>query len=175
MGGTAKRRMGSFEGSQLRHLIRRHRTSVNTDGKLDAGCNWLLLIFPILRFPVARALPASMSLCLVLLLTSSTLAQQDSWKQALPGYQFRFPRDHASHPDYKIEWWYYTGNLSAENGRRFGYQITFFRIGVDAKPANPSRWAVRDLFMTHLAVTDIDGGKYEFAERINRSGVGWAG
>src|SRR5262249_4277049 len=53
--------------------------------------------------------------------------------------------------------------------------ITFFRIGVDAKPANPSRWAVRDLFMTHLAVTDIDGGRYQFTERINRAGVGWAG
>jgi predicted secreted hydrolase len=116
-----------------------------------------------------------MSLCLLLLLTSTLLAQQVSWKQALPGYRFRFPRDHASHPDYKIEWWYYTGNLLTEDGRRFGYQITFFRIGVDAKPANPSRWAVRDLFMTHLAVTDIDGGRYQFTERINRAGVGWAG
>jgi predicted secreted hydrolase len=46
--------------------------------------------------------------------------------------------DHASHPDYKIEWWYYTGNLDATDGRRFGYQLTFFRIGIDPAPANPS-------------------------------------
>jgi predicted secreted hydrolase len=116
-----------------------------------------------------------MPLWLVLFFASSGLAQQEPWKQAVPGYQFLFPRDHASHPEYKIEWWYYTGNVSAESGRQFGYQITFFRIGVDAKPANPSRWAVRDLFMTHLAVTDIDGRKYQFTERINRAGIGWAG
>ena len=39
------------------------------------------------------------------------------------------PADHASHPDYRIEWWYYTGNLDATDGRRFGYQLTFFRVG----------------------------------------------
>ena len=79
------------------------------------------------------------------------------WKQATAGYTFAFPRDHASHPDYKIEWWYYTGNVKAADGRRFGYQVTFFRVGVDHTPANPSRWAVRDLFMTHLAVSDAAG------------------
>jgi predicted secreted hydrolase len=99
----------------------------------------------------------------------------DTWKQAAPGRAFAFPADHASHPEYKIEWWYYTGNLTAADGRRFGYQLTFFRIGVDANPKNPSRWAVRDLFMTHLAVTDVDGDAYRFADRVNRAGVGWAG
>jgi predicted secreted hydrolase len=72
-----------------------------------------------------------------------------AWRQALPGFDFEFPRDHASHPDYKIEWWYYTGNLASRDGRRFGYQVTFFRIGVESQPKNLSRWAVRDLFMTH--------------------------
>ncbi|HEX6217014.1 MAG TPA: lipocalin-like domain-containing protein, partial [Vicinamibacterales bacterium] len=72
-------------------------------------------------------------------------AQPSPWKQATAGYKFEFPRDHASHPDYKIEWWYYTGNVKAADGRRFGYQVTFFRVGVDHTPSNPSRWAVRDL------------------------------
>lgn len=104
------------------------------------------------------------------------LAQtSDGWKRVSPGYDFAFPRDHESHPDYKIEWWYYTGNLAAADGHRYGYQLTFFRIGVDPNPKNPSRWAVRDLFMTHLAVTDIGGDEYRYAERINRAGVGWAG
>jgi len=135
-----------------------------------------LSVSPRRRFPDPALLRASVSLWLVVLFFVNTgRAQQEPWKQALPGYQFLFPRDHASHPEYKVEWWYYTGNVSAENGRQFGYQITFFRIGVDAIPANPSRWAVRDLFMTHLAVTDIEGGTHNFAERINRAGVGWAG
>ncbi len=102
-------------------------------------------------------------------------AQAPGWKDARPGYAFSFPRDHASHPDYKIEWWYYTGNLAAEGGRRFGYQLTFFRVGVDPQPENPSRWAVRDLFMTHLAVTNVEAGTFRYAERLNRAGVGWAG
>jgi len=118
----------------------------------------------------------ALAVSLVILFTSQMLpGSENEWKQALPGYQFKFARDHASHPEYKIEWWYYTGNLTAEDGRRFGYQLTFFRIGVDFKPVNPSRWAVRDLFMTHLAVSDIDGKQYHYEERMNRAGVGWAG
>ena len=97
------------------------------------------------------------------------------WRQAEAGYALQFPRDHGSHPGYRIEWWYYTGNLSADDGRWFGYQVTFFRIGVDPAPQNPSRWAVRDLFMTHLAVTDIGAGRQLVAERLDRGGVGWAG
>ena len=45
------------------------------------------------------------------------------WKQGQAGYQFSFPRDHASHPEYKIEWWYYTGNLVTQKFRHFGYQL----------------------------------------------------
>ncbi len=108
-------------------------------------------------------------------LFSVIIGADDEWQKALPPYQFVFPRDHASHPKYKVEWWYYTGNLKSKDGRTFGYQLTFFRVGVDYKPQNPSRWAVRDLFMTHLAVSDIDGNEFKHAERINRAGVGWAG
>jgi len=97
------------------------------------------------------------------------------WKEAAVGYSFSFPRDHASHPDYKIEWWYYTGNVAAADGRRFGYQVTFFRVGIDAAPANPSRWAIRDLFMTHLAVSDLRGRRYRYAEKLTRGGPGLAG
>ena len=48
-----------------------------------------------------------------------------------PAIAFEFPRDHASHPEFKIEWWYYTGNVQTADGRRFGFQVTFFRVGVD--------------------------------------------
>ena len=102
-------------------------------------------------------------------------AQESEWRQARPDRALELPRDHASHPDHRIEWWYYTGNLAADDGRRFGYQVTFFRVGVDAQPVNPSRWAVRDLHAAHLAVTDVAGGRHLSAERLNRAGVGWAG
>ena len=115
------------------------------------------------------------AIVLVALVGAMTAQTADGWHQAAPGRAFAFPQDHASHPEYKVEWWYYTGNVADADGRRYGYQLTFFRIGVDPKPENPSRWAVRDLFMTHLAVTDIDERVFRFAERVNRAGVGWAG
>src|SRR5882724_6216961 len=121
---------------------------------------------------LTRMIRVPLSFLLVVLSGQVLPGAENEWKKALPGYQFKFARDHASHPEYKIEWWYYTGNLTADDGHRFGYQLTFFRIGIDFKPVNPSRWAVRDLFMTHLAVSDIDGQKYHYEERMNRAGVG---
>jgi predicted secreted hydrolase len=97
------------------------------------------------------------------------------WREAKPGYVYSFPRDHAAHPDFKIEWWYYTGNVRTAEGRRFGYQVTFFRVGIDHTPLNPSKWAVRDLYMTHLAVSDEQGQRYRFAEKLTRGGPGLAG
>jgi len=113
---------------------------------------------------------------LVFALVLGTIAHaQSPWKEAKAGYQFSFPKDHASHPDFKIEWWYYTGNVKTKEGRRFGYQVTFFRVGIDHTPANPSKWAVRDLYMTHLAVSDAQGQKYRYAEKLTRGGPGIAG
>lgn len=112
---------------------------------------------------------------LAVLVASAASAQPAPWKEAAPGRPVILPADHASHPDYRLEWWYYTGNLDAADGRRFGYQLTFFRVGVDPAPANPSRWAVRDLFMTHLALTDLHARHHHFTERLNRSGPAWAG
>ena len=103
------------------------------------------------------------------------LALTLDWKPADPAYTPSLPRDHASHPDNKLEWWYYTGNLDASDGRRFGYQLTFFRVGIVPKPANPSRWAVRDLHMAHFAISDIGRSEFRFKERLNRAGIGWAG
>ena len=109
----------------------------------------------------------------VSLLSAAALAAD--WREALPGYRFSFPRDHAAHPDYKIEWWYYTGNVRTAAGRRFGYQVTFFRVGIDPQPSNPSAWAVRDLYMAHLAISDPEGRRYRFDERLTRGGPGLSG
>lgn len=97
------------------------------------------------------------------------------WREALSGYEFSFPRDSAAHPDFRVEWWYYTGNLETKSGRRFGYQLTFFRVGVVREPANVSRWALRDLHMAHFAISDIERQSFTSFERTNRTGIGWAG
>lgn len=102
---------------------------------------------------------------------------QSGFRSAESGYTFQFPRDHGSHDDFRTEWWYYTGHLTAANGRRFGYQLTFFRRGVDGESvrSNPSRWAIRHVYLAHLALSDLDRGRFRYAEKISRAGVGKAG
>ena len=98
-----------------------------------------------------------------------------AWLHVTPGRPLVLPADHASHPDFRLEWWYYTGNLDAIDGRRFGYQLTFFRIGIERQPVNPSVWTVRDLYMAHFALTDVGRGTFHASEALSRQGIGWAG
>lgn len=97
------------------------------------------------------------------------------FKTALPGYHYEFPRDHFNHPAYQTEWWYYTGNITSADGRRFGFELTFFREGASRDPAKSSTWDVRDIYLAHFALSDLDGGRFYHAERINRAGPGLAG
>lgn len=97
------------------------------------------------------------------------------YKTALPGYHYEFPRDHFDHPEFQTEWWYYTGNLMAKDGHRFGFELTFFRQAVDRAPGKSATWDIRDLYPAHLALSDLDGGQFYHVERTNRSGPGLAG
>jgi predicted secreted hydrolase len=97
------------------------------------------------------------------------------YKDASPDYRYSFPRDHFSHPDFQTEWWYYTGNVKTASGQSFGFQVTFFRQGVRRGQPQDSPWAVEDLYMAHAALSDISGGKFHHAERLNRAGPGIAG
>lgn len=89
---------------------------------------------------------------------------------------FSFPRDHGAHQQYATEWWYYTGNLAAQDGRRFGYQLTFFRFGLGPQPPQrASAWATGNIYMAHLALTDVAGNTFHAYERFSRDGAGLAG
>jgi len=87
-----------------------------------------------------------------------------------------FPRDHGPHDAFRIEWWYFTGSLSADSGREFGYQLTFFRRALTAS-ADPhaSAWATSQMYMAHFALTDIHGAAHEAYERVSRGAAGLAG
>src|SRR5205814_3360757 len=109
----------------------------------------------------------------VALLLLQPLAAQ--YRTALPGYRYEFPRDHFNHPDYQTEWWYYTGNLKAADGHRFGFELTFFRQGVSRGKAPQGDWDIQDIYLAHLALSDLDGGHFYHKERVNRAGPGLAG
>ena len=89
---------------------------------------------------------------------------------------FVFPKDHGPHPDYKIEWWYYTGNLQANNGQEFGYQLTFFRSAlIPEMPQRKSHLAANQIYMAHFALTDVKAEVHTSFERYSRGAVGLAG
>lgn len=87
-----------------------------------------------------------------------------------------FPRDHGQHPRFKLEWWYYTGIVRTEQGRAFGYQVTFFRQGL-APMAAPrgSAWGTRSLYLAHLAITDLASSVFHFASRTGRDSLRMSG
>ena len=109
--------------------------------------------------------------------SSPISAMADPFRQALPGYNYQFPKDLNSHNDFQVEWWYYTGNLENKNGRPFGFQLTFFRVALDNSNLinNPSRWKIDHVYFAHLTISDIDAEQFYFFERINRSGLDNAG
>jgi len=97
------------------------------------------------------------------------------YRTAVPGYRFEFPKDYFDHPDFQTEWWYTTGNLKTANGKRYGFELTFFRQAVSRDAAQSATWDVKDVYLTHLALSDLDGKHFYHSERVNRAGPGIAG
>jgi predicted secreted hydrolase len=157
---------------------------VNCKVKLIKSSNFNLLAFypirwvpSILHFAFCNFQFAILALFIFLIPFFPSLAwTADEWKQVTSPRVWNFPQDHGSHPEYRTEWWYFTGHLSDDAGSRYGYQLTFFRQGIREHLPNPSGpWDIRDVYLAHFAITDVDRKKYHFDERISRSGPGLAG
>ncbi|MGB5258990.1 MAG: lipocalin-like domain-containing protein [Gammaproteobacteria bacterium] len=103
-------------------------------------------------------------------------APDPGFARALEPRTFHFPQDHGMHPGYATEWWYLTGNVETQSRRRFGYQFTLFRVGLrPGEAAQDSSWRSNQIYMGHLAVSDIAGGRHHSAERLARAAAGLAG
>ncbi|HEY4001937.1 MAG TPA: lipocalin-like domain-containing protein [Candidatus Xenobia bacterium] len=114
-----------------------------------------------------------MRLLLILALLAFTA---DGYRIALPGYHYRFPFDQGSHDDYQSEWWYYTGHLFS-GSHEWGYELTFFRIALQPPSAQKqtSRWSASQIYLAHLALTDVNGHIFNHWEKLNRPGIDTAG
>ena len=105
-----------------------------------------------------------------------TTTKTVAFTPATAPFVFSFPRDHAAHLDYQSEWWYYTGHVRAKDGRRFGYELTFFRVGL--RPGDPavkpgeSKWRGNELYPAHFALTDESGKTFVHYERFAREALG---
>jgi len=88
-----------------------------------------------------------------------------------PDHSFSFPVDHGPHPEFRIEWWYLTANLTGPDGTEYGLQWTLFRSAL--RPGEGKAWQSPQLWMGHAAVTTPDA--HFVAERLARDGIGQAG
>ena len=88
-----------------------------------------------------------------------------------PDPVFDFPADHGAHPDYRIEWWYLTANLTGPDGTPYGIQWTLFRSAL--APETREGWGDPQIWFAHAAVTTPDA--HHVAERVARGGIGQAG
>jgi predicted secreted hydrolase len=111
----------------------------------------------------------------LLFAVSAPATAQSDFAQAIKPRDWQFPRDHGQHPEYQTEWWYFTGNLRGEDGRRFGYELTFFRQALEpSMHSRPSRWAFRDAYVAHFAITDIENGRFHYDQKTMRGAFGLA-
>lgn len=115
---------------------------------------------------------------LILIFAFALAASAADWRLALPGWQYEFLRDHHLHPDFKTEWWYFTGRLTDDKGGVFGYQLTFFRQGLrppETRGSTTSRFIVNDLKFAHFAISDIRGQQFHFLQKLSRGAFEEAG
>lgn len=101
---------------------------------------------------------------------TSDAAASEEFLRAQAGYTYQFPADHGSHPAYGIEWWYITGHLFEANGRRYGFQATFFRRGIVPRQEKGVLFGKDQLYMAHMAILDLDADRFLSEDRINRNG-----
>jgi predicted secreted hydrolase len=98
------------------------------------------------------------------------------YRRALEPRAFVFPDDHGPHEDFRTEWWYVTANLESADGDRYGVQFTLFRSALAPDPPATSQgWATNQVYMAHLALTDVRAARFRAFERFARGAVGLAG
>ena len=99
-----------------------------------------------------------------------TPTSSKAFANVIPGYDITFPFDHASHPEYAVEWWYITANLTDKQNNPYALQWTLFRFASDT---GSTPWANAQQYMGHVGLRD--GKQAWFEERFARGGVGNAG
>jgi len=88
----------------------------------------------------------------------------------------RLPRDHGSHPETAVEWWYLTGLLGAAGGGppSHGFQLTFFRVRRAEAQHQSGSFAPRQLLLAHAALSELAAGRLRHDQRLARQGFSHA-
>ncbi len=138
----------------------------------------IAMILILLVVPLAFLRPAASQEPAPARLVGLEIEDTAAYTRADGSLQLQFPRDMGPHNDFQSEWWYYTGNLITEQGRRFGYQLTFFRRAIqpaDQRQKRASPWAAEQVYMAHFTLTDVTANSFHYTERFSRGSAGLAG
>ncbi|HVF87476.1 MAG TPA: lipocalin-like domain-containing protein, partial [Pyrinomonadaceae bacterium] len=83
------------------------------------------------------------------------------------------PRDLYAHDAAQTEWWYYTGHMRTARGRRFGFELVFFkrRTDLDRFGVVPLRLIANPLYFAHFALTDESRQKFRYDHRKSARGM----
>jgi predicted secreted hydrolase len=98
----------------------------------------------------------------------------EEFREVRQDQTLKFSEDFYFRPDYRLQWWYFTGHLFDRDGNEFGYELTFFIAGVQRREFK-SAFGVKDVHVSHFAVTDVSGKKYHFSDRSDSGAFGFAG
>ena len=136
----------------------------------------LLVIALVVGFGISLIEPADGAT--ITAFTDIALPAQDlsAYARAINPWDWQFPRDHAAHPVFQTEWWYYTGNLATPAGRRFGFQFTIFRRAISPlEITSDSEFRTNNIYLAHFTISDIAEQSFHHDVRYSRGGGGLAG
>jgi predicted secreted hydrolase len=120
-------------------------------------------------------------ICLIFTFFAWPAQVQSGFLQVTGPCRLSFPSDHGSHPDYRTEWWYYTGNLTdgGQPSLRFPAHLFPQRAATARQsqqwPDPASAWRTDQIYLAHAAISDITGGRHLQAERMARPVLSMAG
>jgi len=109
-----------------------------------------------------------------LIFLASPIALSQEYQDITRDYRLKFPQDLYYKKDYRIQWWYFTGHLFDETGREFGYELTFFAVGVQKKTYK-SRFGLRNIYISHFAISDVAKNIFLFSDRSDSGAFDFAG
>lgn len=74
------------------------------------------------------------------------------------------PDDLFAKRDVQTEWWYYTGHCEYTDGRRFGFELVFFkrRTDLDRIGVLPMTALANPMYFAHFAISDIDAQTFRY-------------
>lgn len=110
----------------------------------------------------------------LIMILSLGVASADEFREISQDYALKFPKDFYYREGYRVQWWYFTGHLFDPEGREFGYELTFFVIGVQTRTYK-SKFGVDNIYISHFALTDVVGKKYYSSEKSDSGAYGFAG